>query len=173
MNYQVEAKNPSRKFRGRPGRGSQWRNRYPFNGVIVSVGETPLNRVSVGETPLNRSRLEGWRAGLRLRAYTLLSRALFPKSYLGKIMLVACIGINIPLLALVLYLFLIARIDLAQARRASQALFRQRRRGRRAPIRRSARHHSPRRDHPLAGGAIRQGSPDRRLQPEGLRGALG
>ena len=71
--------------------------------------------VSVGETPLNRSRLEGWWTGLRLRAYTLLSRALFPKSYLGKIMLVACIGINIPLLALVLYLFLIARIDLAEA----------------------------------------------------------
>lgn len=71
--------------------------------------------VSVGEAPLNRSRLEGWRAGLRLRAYTLLSRALFPKSYLGKIMLVACISIHIPLLALVLYFFLIARIDLAQA----------------------------------------------------------
>jgi hypothetical protein len=29
MNYQVEAKNPSRNFRGRPGRGSQWRNRLP------------------------------------------------------------------------------------------------------------------------------------------------
>jgi diguanylate cyclase (GGDEF)-like protein len=50
-----------------------------------------------------------------LRAYTLLSRALFPKSYLSKIMLVACVGIHIPLLALILYYFLIARIDLAQA----------------------------------------------------------
>lgn len=50
-----------------------------------------------------------------MRAYTLLSRALFPKSYLGKIMLGAFVGIPIPLLALVLYLFLIARIDLAEA----------------------------------------------------------
>jgi diguanylate cyclase (GGDEF)-like protein len=45
----------------------------------------------------------------------LLSRALFPKSYLGKIMLVTCVGIHIPLLALILYYLLIARIDLAQA----------------------------------------------------------
>ena len=59
--------------------------------------------------------MKGWRAGLRLRAHTLLSRALFSKSYLSKIMLVACVGIHIPLLALILYYFLIARIDLAQA----------------------------------------------------------
>jgi diguanylate cyclase (GGDEF)-like protein len=73
--------------------------------------------VSGRGAPLYRSRRhhEGWRAGLRVRAYTLLSRALFPKSYLGKIMLGAFIGIPIPLLALVLYLFLIARIDLAEA----------------------------------------------------------
>jgi predicted signal transduction protein with EAL and GGDEF domain len=73
--------------------------------------------VSVGGAPLNRRRRhhEGRRAGPRLRAYTLLSRALFPKSYLGKIMLGAFVGIPIPLLALVLYLFLIARIDLAEA----------------------------------------------------------
>jgi diguanylate cyclase (GGDEF)-like protein len=71
--------------------------------------------VSVGEAPLNRRNLEGWRAGLRLRAYTLLSRALFPKSYLSKIMLVACAGIHIPLLARILDLFLIAKYDLAQA----------------------------------------------------------
>jgi diguanylate cyclase (GGDEF)-like protein len=45
----------------------------------------------------------------------LLSRALFPKSYLGKIMLGAFVGIPLPLLALVLYLLLIARIDLAEA----------------------------------------------------------
>ncbi len=45
----------------------------------------------------------------------MLSRALFPKSYLGKIMLGAFVGIPIPLLALVLYFFLIARIDLAEA----------------------------------------------------------
>jgi diguanylate cyclase (GGDEF)-like protein len=64
---------------------------------------------------LNRRILEGWRAGLRLRAHTLLSRALFPKSYLGKIMLVTCVGIHIPLLALILYYLFIARIDLAQA----------------------------------------------------------
>jgi diguanylate cyclase (GGDEF)-like protein len=73
--------------------------------------------VSGRGAPLYRSRRhhEGWRAGLRVRAYTLLSRALFPKSYLGKIMLGAFVGIPIPLLALVLYLFLIARIDLAEA----------------------------------------------------------
>ena len=59
--------------------------------------------------------MEGWRAGLGLRAYGLLSRAQFPKSYVGKIMLVACVGILIPLLTLVLYLFSIARIDLTQA----------------------------------------------------------
>jgi diguanylate cyclase (GGDEF)-like protein len=73
--------------------------------------------VSVRGAPLYRRRRhhEGWRTGLRVRAYTLLSRALFPKSYLGKIMLGAFVGILIPLLALVLYLFLIARIDLAEA----------------------------------------------------------
>jgi diguanylate cyclase (GGDEF)-like protein len=72
--------------------------------------------VSVGGAPLYRRRHhEGRRAGLRLWAYTLLSRALFPKSYLGKIMLGAFVGIPIPLVALVLYLFLIARIDLAEA----------------------------------------------------------
>lgn len=64
---------------------------------------------------MNRRRREGWQAGLRLRAYALLSRALFPKSYPGKIMLVGFVGIPIPLLALALYLLLIARIDLAEA----------------------------------------------------------
>jgi len=72
--------------------------------------------VSVGEAPLNRRSLEGRRAVLMLRAYTLLSRALFPKSYLGKIMFVACVGILIPMLALVLYLFLVAaEINFTQA----------------------------------------------------------
>jgi diguanylate cyclase (GGDEF)-like protein len=71
--------------------------------------------VSVGGAPLNRRRRDDWQTGLRLRAYALLSRALFPKSYLGKIMLGAFVGIPIPLLALVLYLLLIARIDLAEA----------------------------------------------------------
>jgi hypothetical protein len=72
--------------------------------------------VLVGGAPLYRRRHhEGRRAGLGLWAYTLLSRALFPKSYLGKIMLGAFVGIPIPLLALVLYLFLIARIDPAEA----------------------------------------------------------
>ncbi len=42
----------------------------------------------------------GRRAGLRLRAYALLSRALFPKSYLGKVLLAAFVGTHIPLLAL-------------------------------------------------------------------------
>jgi hypothetical protein len=74
---------------------------------MVSERGAPLNR--------RRSHHEGWRAGLRVRAYTLLSRALFPKSYLAKIMLGAFVGIPIPLLALVLYFFLIARIDLAEA----------------------------------------------------------
>jgi len=40
---------------------------------------------------------------------------MFPRSYLGKIMLGAFVGTPIPLLALVLYLLLIARIDLAGA----------------------------------------------------------
>jgi hypothetical protein len=72
--------------------------------------------VSVGGAPLNRRRWEGWQeAGLRLRAYTFLSQALSPNSYPGKIMLGAFVGIPIPLLALVLYLLLIARIDLAEA----------------------------------------------------------
>jgi diguanylate cyclase (GGDEF)-like protein len=75
---------------------------------MVSVRGAPLYRRI-------RRHHEGWRAGLRVRAYTLLSRALFPKSYLAKIMLGAFVGIPIPLLALVLYLFLIARIDLAEA----------------------------------------------------------
>jgi hypothetical protein len=50
MNYQVEAKNPSRKFRkfrGRPGRGSRWRNRYPFTGGN-SVGWRNALEQSVG-----------------------------------------------------------------------------------------------------------------------------
>ena len=64
---------------------------------------------------MNRRRQEGWQARLRLRSYTLLSRAMFPRSYLGKIMLGAFVGTPIPLLALVLYLLLIARIDLAGA----------------------------------------------------------
>jgi len=65
---------------------------------------------------LNRRRWEDWQeAGLGLRAYTLLSQVLFAKSYLGKIMLGAFVGIPIPLLALVVYLLLIARIDLAEA----------------------------------------------------------
>lgn len=58
---------------------------------------------------------EGRRAGLRLRAYALLSRALFPKSYLGKVLLSAFLGTHIPLLALVLYVLLVAGLPLAQA----------------------------------------------------------
>ncbi len=48
------------------------------------------------------------RAGLRLRAYALLSRSLFPRSYLGKVLLAAFVGTHIPLLALVLYVLLVA-----------------------------------------------------------------
>jgi diguanylate cyclase (GGDEF)-like protein len=79
---------------------------------MVSVRGAPLYR---RRRRRRRRHHEGWRAGLRVRAYTLLSRALFPKSYLAKIMLGAFVGIPIPLVALVLYLFLIARIDLAEA----------------------------------------------------------
>lgn len=58
---------------------------------------------------------EGRRAGLRLRAYALLSRALFPGSYLGKVLLAAFVGTHIPLLVLVLYVLLVAGLPPAQA----------------------------------------------------------
>ena len=45
-----------------------------------------------------------------LRAYALLSRLPFPKSYLGKILLAAFVGTHLPLIALVLYLVLYSPI---------------------------------------------------------------
>ncbi len=157
----------------------------------------------------------GRRAGLRLRAYALLSRALFPSSYLGKVLLAAFVGTHIPLLALVLYVVLVAGLPPAQAlpvlavalaatlagsvvtlsalyvllappSAASIAL--------RAYLERDALPELPtdiddeggrllgdvqgtivRLDgvNPLAPGALQGGRPDRRLQPEGLRGAPG
>ena len=50
-----------------------------------------------------------------MRAYAVLSRAPLPRSYVGKIMLGAFVGIPIPLLALMLYPLLIARIEFAEA----------------------------------------------------------
>ena len=46
--------------------------------------------------------------GRRLRGYARLSRALFPRSYLGKVFLLAFVGTHVPLVALVAYLLLVA-----------------------------------------------------------------
>ena len=46
--------------------------------------------------------------GRRLRGYMLLSRILFPKSYSGKIFLLAFIGTHVPLVALIVYLVMVA-----------------------------------------------------------------
>ena len=43
-----------------------------------------------------------------LRLYRALSRAPFPKSYLGKVFLVAFLGTHVPLLALLAYDLLVA-----------------------------------------------------------------
>jgi diguanylate cyclase (GGDEF)-like protein len=50
-----------------------------------------------------------------LRAYALLSRLGFPKSYQGKILLVVFLGTHVPLLALVLYLLLSSPLGLRPA----------------------------------------------------------
>jgi hypothetical protein len=39
----------------------------------------------------------------QLRLYRILSRALFPKSYVGKVILTAFFGTHVPLLALIVY----------------------------------------------------------------------
>ena len=46
------------------------------------------------------------------KLYALLARLAWPKSYLGKLMLSAFLGIHVPLIALVLYLVFAASIDL-------------------------------------------------------------
>lgn len=46
-----------------------------------------------------------------LRIYAFLSRLPFPKSYLGKILLVAFLGTHLPLIALVLYFVLSLLIE--------------------------------------------------------------
>ena len=51
-------------------------------------------------------------SGSGLRIYALLARLPLPKSYSGKIMLSAFLGIHVPLIALVLYLVFAASIDL-------------------------------------------------------------
>ncbi len=143
----------------------------------------------------------GRRAGLRLRAYALLSRVLFPKSYLGRVLLAAFVGTHIPLLVQALPVLAVALaatlvgsvvtlsalyVLLAPPSAASIAL--------RAYLERDALPELPtdiddeggrllgdvqgtivRLDgvNPLAPGALQGGRPDRRLQPEGLRGALG
>jgi diguanylate cyclase (GGDEF)-like protein len=48
----------------------------------------------------------------RLKVYAALSRLPFPKSYLGKVLLAAFLGMHLPLLALVLYLVLTLPIGL-------------------------------------------------------------
>jgi diguanylate cyclase (GGDEF)-like protein len=53
--------------------------------------------------------------GSRPKVYALLSRLPFPRSYLGKIMLSAFLGIHLPLIALVLYVLLAAPIDLRES----------------------------------------------------------
>jgi diguanylate cyclase (GGDEF)-like protein len=53
--------------------------------------------------------------GSRPTVYALLSRLPFPRSYLGKIMLSAFLGIHLPLIALVLYVLLAAPIDLRES----------------------------------------------------------
>jgi diguanylate cyclase (GGDEF)-like protein len=46
------------------------------------------------------------------KLYALLARLAWPKSYLGKLMLIAFLGIHVPLIALVLYLVFAASTDL-------------------------------------------------------------
>ena len=53
----------------------------------------------------------------RLRAYARLSRLLFPRSYAGKILLLAFVATHTPLVALVVYLLLAADLDRAHAGR--------------------------------------------------------
>jgi diguanylate cyclase (GGDEF)-like protein len=51
----------------------------------------------------------------RLRGYARLSRLLFPRSYLGKIVLLAFVGTHVPLVALIGYLLLAADLAFAPA----------------------------------------------------------
>ncbi len=51
-------------------------------------------------------------SGSGLRIYALLARLPLAKSYSGKIMLSAFLGVHVPLIALVLYLVFAASIDL-------------------------------------------------------------
>ena len=51
----------------------------------------------------------------RLRTYALLARLPFPKSYVGKMLLVALLGIHVPLIALVLCLVLYSPSDCGDA----------------------------------------------------------
>jgi diguanylate cyclase (GGDEF)-like protein len=53
-----------------------------------------------------------FRNGSGPKIYALLARLRWPKSYLGKLMLSAFLGIHVPLIALVLYLVFAASIDL-------------------------------------------------------------
>lgn len=53
--------------------------------------------------------------GYRMRAYATLSRWLVANSYLGKILLVAFVGIHVPLISLILYLFVVARLSPGEA----------------------------------------------------------
>ncbi len=46
------------------------------------------------------------------KLYALLARLPWPKSYLGKLMLIAFLGIHVPLIVLVLYLVFAASTDL-------------------------------------------------------------
>jgi diguanylate cyclase (GGDEF)-like protein len=55
------------------------------------------------------------RQGSRPKVYALLSRLPVPRSYLGKIMLSAFLGIHLPLIALVFYVLLAAPIDLRES----------------------------------------------------------
>ena len=50
-----------------------------------------------------------------LKIYALLSRLSFPKSYQGKILLVALLGMHVPLVAIVLYLLLSSPLALRPA----------------------------------------------------------
>lgn len=53
--------------------------------------------------------------GWRPRAHLKLSRLLLPRNYFGKVLLVTLIGILLPKVALLIYLFRIVQIDLAEA----------------------------------------------------------
>jgi diguanylate cyclase (GGDEF)-like protein len=53
-----------------------------------------------------------------LNTYALLSRLGFPKSYRGKIMLVAFLGMQVPLLAVTIYIVLSSAVDLGTALKA-------------------------------------------------------